>query len=156
MLHLAVAELHEAAPDGQFQVDTSELEREGPSYTATTLEALRILYPNTPLVWVIGMDSLVNLDQWFSWRNLTEWANLLVINRPGWHRPESGPVAEWLAAKVCPLEALGVYGGVAFMDTTALAISSTGIRHQIAAGLSGHYLLADPVRRYVEQQGLYQ
>lgn len=156
MLNLAVAELNEVAPWAQFQVDKSELEREGPSYTITTLETLRSLYPQNSLVWVIGMDSLANLDQWFCWRGLTEWANLLVINRPGWLRPESGPVAEWLENKVYPVTELGLKGRVAFMDTTALAISSTSIRHQLAAGISGHYLLADPVRQYIEQQGLYQ
>lgn len=156
MLNLAVEELIKVAPALEFTVDKSELDREGPSYTVTTLETLRSLYPQSPLVWVIGMDSLVNLNQWYCWRSLTEWANLLVINRPGWHRPKSGPVAEWLDGRVCAAADLGLQGGVAFMDTTALEISSTSIRHQIAAGLSGYYLLADPVRRYIEQQELYK
>lgn len=156
MLDLAVTELNQVCLQGGYRVEMCELARTGPSYTEATLQTLRARHCQDAVAWVIGMDSLVNLDQWRNWRELTDWADLLVINRPGWQRPDSGPVAEWLTDKVCPRQNLRGHGSVAFLETTALAVSSTAIRAQMAAGLSGYYLLSEPVRRYIEEQELYQ
>jgi nicotinate-nucleotide adenylyltransferase len=155
MLDLAVAELNRLVPHPVFAVEPWETETSGPSYTFNTLQALRHRYPFGVLAWVIGMDSLVDLHLWHRWQELTDVANLLVINRPGWERPVDGPVAEWLAPRECPFELFSNSGGVAFLETTPLPISSSQLRRQLADALPGKYLIPDPVCEYIHRHQLY-
>ena len=54
-------------------VDARELDRPGPSYTADTLEGLRLEHgAERTLVWIIGADILATLPQWSRWRELLE------------------------------------------------------------------------------------
>lgn len=156
MLRLAVEELNiTVSRRDAFRLDLCELERPGLSYTFDTLTHLRQGQPYAVLVWVIGMDSLVNLDSWHRWRELTDLANLLVINRPGWHKPVSGEIAKWLSERECAAEQFGPRGGVAFLETSPVSVSSTALRQQLALGVPGKYLVPDPVCHYIQTQQLY-
>ena len=78
MLALAIA------GEPGLQLDRRELHREGPSYTIDTLRELRAeLGPDTPIIWMIGSDSLVELDTWRCWRELFDYAHILAVQRPG-------------------------------------------------------------------------
>lgn len=155
MLTLVVDELNRACSREAFGLDACELNRAGTSYTVDTLTALRQRYPQDCLLWLIGMDSLVSLASWHQWPALTDQANLLVVNRPGFEEPREGPLAEWLNARRCSLQALGPFGNVAFIETTPLSVSSTAIRAQIRRGTSPLYLLSKPVQAYIEKHNLY-
>lgn len=156
MVERTVDELNAQIPGrAPFTVEAYELEREEVSYTVTTLQALRARYPNDSLLWVIGMDSLVSLNRWHEWRHLTNFANLLVVNRPGWQKPQSGEVVEWLRGREKPLHQLGSRGGVAFIETTALDVHSSVIRKQVSTGHSAKFLVPDSVCRYIEDRRLY-
>jgi len=41
------------------------------------------LGPHVPVVWMIGSDSLFELDTWHRWRELFELAHILAVGRPG-------------------------------------------------------------------------
>lgn len=156
MLRLAIAELNATVPGRPaFQLDLSEVERGGHSYTVDTLLVLRQNQPHAVLVWVIGMDSLVNLHTWHRWRELTDLANLLVVDRPGWQKPVAGPVAEWLRERECAAEQFSVSGGVAFLATTPVSVSSSDLRRQLAQGMPAKYLVPDPVGAYIRANHLY-
>lgn len=153
MLNLAIAE------EPGLVADDRELRREGLSYTVDTLRELRQeLGSDTSLSLCIGMDSLVNLASWYRWRELTDFAHLVVVARPGWQTPESGPVAEWLSNKL--LNDAGYLkaepsGRVLVREMTLLPISSTQVRSHLAAGRSVRYLVPDPVLDYIHQHHLY-
>jgi nicotinate-nucleotide adenylyltransferase len=150
MLQLAIDELNATvAGQGGFRLDLCELERSGLSYTFDTLHHLRRLDPYGVLVWVIGMDSLVNLNSWHRWRELTDLANLLVI------KPEAGEVAQWLRERECAAEQFGARGGVAFLDTSPVSVSSSALRQQLALGVPGKYLVPEPVCAYIRSHQLY-
>jgi len=157
MLELAAQALN-ALPDinACFSVEQNELQREGPSYTVDSLAYLRSLYPDETLSWIIGMDSLASLEQWYNWQCLTDHANLLVVNRPGYNVPVSGQLDWWLAQRRCTIEQLPAQGGVAFLTTTPLAVSSTAIRRQVFLRQSPAYLVTDAVRDYIATHHLYQ
>jgi nicotinate-nucleotide adenylyltransferase len=155
MLDLAVAELNQQAAHPVFAVDPWETETSGPSYTFNTLQALRLRNPYGVLAWVIGMDSLTSLNQWYRWRELTDVANLLVVNRPGWQRPTEGEVAEWLTQRERPCALFSSSGGVAFLETTPLPLSSSQLRWQLADGFPGKYLIPDSVCDYIHRHQLY-
>lgn len=156
MLRLAIDDLNTTvANERAFQLDLCEMERGGQSYTIDTLVLLRQNQPHGVLVWVIGMDSLVNLNSWHRWRELTDFANLLVIDRPGWQKPSAGEVAEWLRERECAAEQFGVSGGVAFLATTPVSVSSSQLRQQLAQGTPGKYLVPEAVGDYIRTHHLY-
>lgn len=157
MLELVAEELNrQPGNQAHYAVELNELQREGLSYTVDSLAYLRCLYPDEPLSWIIGMDSLATLEQWYNWQCLTDHANLLVVNRPGYDVPAAGPLDWWLAQRRCAIEQLPEKGGVAFVATTPLAISSTAIRRQVSLRQSPAYLVTDVVRDYISTHHLYQ
>src|SRR5690554_7978664 len=92
----------------QLQVDTREFDRPGRSYTVDTVAELRReLGPEISLAWIMGSDAFAGLDRWHRWQELLDWGHLVVVIRPGWALPESGPVAECLARHQADAQALG-------------------------------------------------
>ena len=124
-----------------LHIDDRELQRPPPSYTVDTLRELRAtLGPRESIVWVMGIDALHTLDQWKDWRCLSELAHLLIVDRPGSHCPDSGPVAAWLAgftAHRTPEAELNQLqceprGQLARITLTPQPVSSTAIRTALA------------------------
>jgi len=140
--------------------DDRELRREGLSYTVETLAQLRgDLGSDVALCLCVGMDSLVNLHTWQRWRELSDYAHIVVAARPGWHLPETGPVAEWLAGRCTDdpqLLSQSPSGCVLVEAMTLLPVSATQIREDLAAGSSVRYLVPDAVIQYIHQHGLYK
>ncbi len=155
MLNLVVEQLNLIRGEACFATELCELERAQASYTVDTLADLRKKYPQDRLLWLIGMDSLVNLSSWHQWHLLTQHANLLVVNRPGFVRPQAGAVASWLKPRCRDLNELPPCGGVTFLETTPMPVSSSAIRSNIKRRKSNLYLLPNPVQSYIETHTLY-
>ena len=79
----------------------------------------------------------------------------LVIDRPGWQKPVTGEVVAWLRERECTAEQFGVSGGVAFLSTTPVSVSSTDLRRQLAQGMPAKYLVPEPVGDYIRAHQLY-
>jgi nicotinate-nucleotide adenylyltransferase len=151
MLELAVADLHGIA------ADCRELDRPGPSYTVDTLEGLRHEYgAERTLVWIIGADILATLPQWSRWRQLLDFAHLVVMGRPD-AEPHPSEVSAWLEEhkvnKAGLLSRPG--GGVFILAQPLLDISSSDIRAMLAAGLDPRFLLPDAVMEYISDHALF-
>ena len=151
MLELAVADLHGIA------ADCRELDRPGPSFTVDTLEGLRHEYgAERTLVWIIGADILATLPQWSRWRQLLDFAHLVVMGRPDAepHPPEvSALLEEHKVNKAGLLSRPG--GGVFILAQPLLDISSSDIRAMLAAGLDPRFLLPDAVMEYISDHALF-
>ena len=153
MVELAVA------GEPHLRCDTRELQREGASYTIDSLQELRAeLGEGHSLCMVLGCDAVHKITSWHRWQELLELAHIAVIARPGWHFPEKGEVANWLAANQGkgPQELLHRPGGTLLVEELRpLAISSTEVREMLAAGRSARYLLPEPVLDYIQSRKLY-
>ncbi|SDG21426.1 nicotinate-nucleotide adenylyltransferase [Desulfosporosinus hippei] len=130
-----------------FGVSSLEIEREGPSYTVETLRVLRRTYPEHELYFITGSDALLEI---FSWRESEEI--LSMIEFIGAARP--GFDAKDFLLKV-QHEHPESQGKIHYLEVPALAISSTDIRARVQRGEPIRYLLPEPVRLYLEKQGLY-
>ena len=151
MLKRAVADLHDIAVDGR------ELERPGPSYTVDTLVGLRREYgAERPLVWIVGADILATLPRWSRWRELLNFAHLVVMGRLD-AEPHPSEVSDWLEEhevdKAGLLSRPG--GGVFTLAQPLLDISSRGIRETIAEGRDPRFLLPDGVMEYIADHALF-
>jgi nicotinate-nucleotide adenylyltransferase len=153
MVSLAVAE-HD-----HLQADGRELNRAGLSYTIDTLiELRRELGDNISLSWCVGLDSLVNITTWHRWRELLDYAHLVVVDRPGWCLPEVGEVIDWLQQNRATPDILHSEpsGKVIIQPLSLIDVSATDIRGRIKAKKSVQFLLPDAVWRYVNENRFYQ
>jgi len=138
-------------------VDARELDRTGPSYTADTLAGLRREHgAERTLVWIVGADILATLPQWSRWRELLEFAHLVVMGRPD-AEPHPSEVSAWLAEN--KIDQAGLLsrpsGGVFTLAQPLLEISSSDIRAMLAAGRDPRFLLPDGVMEYISDHALF-
>ncbi len=142
-----------------LQIDTRELEREGPSWMVDTLESLRDeTGPEEPLCLALGMDALGGLSDWHRWRDIIALCHLVVMQRPGSDWPVEGEVADWLQdARVENVAQLysAAAGRAAAVAVRQLDISSTDIRALLAAGKNARYLLPEVVLERITQENWY-
>ena len=144
-----------------FDIDTRELERDTPSWTVATLEALRAERgAEQPLGFIIGQDSLLTLAKWHRWQDLLSLCHLLVCQRPGYAtQMETAEMQQWLDAhRAQHVEQLhhSPAGHIWLADTPLFDISATEIRQRRHEGQSCADLLPDAVINYIDRAGLYR
>lgn len=121
-----------------FEASAIEIEREGPSYTADTLEALRAEMPETRFWFIAGADALADMPHWRRVEQIFELASVCVAGRPG-EDEEAAPLA----------------GRVTWLEMPEIGISSTDVRTRVRAGKSIRYMVPDVVGDYIKQRQLY-
>ena len=130
-----------------FEIATLELEREGPSYTADTLEALRMDRPNDELFFIIGEDALLDLPNWTRPERILELAVLVVARRVSGDGTAVGEAARRLP---------GLLDRAVWLKMPPLDVSGTEIRDRVRCGLPIGDLAPAAVEEYIRKQGLYR
>jgi len=129
-----------------FFLDISDIERPPPHATATLIPIIQAKYPQADLWLLIGADSLRDFDSWIKPTNILQQCRMAVLDRPG-------VTINWddLTTAVPGIrEAVDVLAG------PTIALSSTEIRHWVAAGRSIHYLVDTAVANYINENQLYR
>jgi nicotinate-nucleotide adenylyltransferase len=133
------------APNAAFEVSRIELDRPGPSFTLTTLEAL-VAARIGELHFILGDDALADLARWHAAARVVELARIIAIGRPG-STPDLTRILQALPALS---ERLTILTG------PALGISSTALRQRVAASQPIRYQTPDAVVAYIDKHGLYR
>lgn len=139
-----------------FVIDTREIGRVGASYMVHTLESLHDEFPYTPLLLCIGSDAFNNLQKWYEWQRLFDFAHIVVLTRPSY---TIGQLDKFFWDKITQQAsdlATQNTGRLYFQAITQLDISATTIRNVIKAGHSPAFLLPDAVLAYIQFHQLYQ
>jgi nicotinate-nucleotide adenylyltransferase len=132
-----------AVQDDDFlTVSRVELEREGPSYTIHTLQALRDNHPEESFVLLIGGDELVQFTEWKDWDAILQECDLVGMNRPGTDEVQSADP--------------DVMDNVRYVDIPEIEISSTMIRKRLRNDRPAEYFLPESVRDYIDKHDLYR
>ncbi|TKC83180.1 nicotinate-nucleotide adenylyltransferase [Trinickia terrae] len=155
-------------PGVTVSVATDEIDHDGPTYTAETLERWREREgADVSLSLLIGADQLVHLDKWHQWRRLFDLAHICAATRPGFDLASASPELRGeLAAREASTEVLqGTPNGHLLIDTVlALDVSATDIRHQLRERLDQQTetatgrladMVPDAVSNYILQHHLY-
>lgn len=135
-----------AAEDERFSVSALEVEREGPSYTYETLEALAEERADRKLVFVMGADAAVGLESWRRPERVVELASLAVARREGVSDAEVGAV----------MRSLGCEGRATMLEMPQFGVSSSAVRERAQEGRPLRYLVPQPVAAYIEEKGIYR
>ncbi len=133
-----------------------ELDRPGPSYMVDTLASLRAEFPEESIILFMGQDAFNGIEGWYRWQQLFDYAHVVVMTRPGFHR-QTG--SRWLKDKQTETDQSlrqAKAGALFFQPVTPLDISSSNIRKLIQAGRQPKFLMPDNVIQAINQQKLYQ
>lgn len=141
-----------AAAEYDLLVSDLELRRDGPSYTASTLEALHGEgYQPSQLYFITGSDAFAEVSTWFDYPRLLSLANFVVVSRPGAPRPSDLiPNPHSLIPAAIPGEPR-----VISVEANTADVSSTDIRRRVGAGDSIEGLVPASVAGHIRRHGLY-
>jgi len=128
-----------AAVDGVDGVEASaiEIERDAPSVTADTLEALTA--PDRDLFLVLGADAVANMGTWRRLEETRDLATVVVVERAGDAHSEP-PGSGWRVQRVA---------------IPRLDIASTDLRERLGSGRPIDGLVPPAVVRTIRARGLY-
>ncbi len=160
---LAMLELAIRGREG-LAIDRRELDRAGPSYTATTLEELEREAPSRPIVLVMGADAFRGLPAWHRWTRILELAHIAVAARPGDPFDAALPEALlplWRERRVADPAALRLApaGRIVVVPVAPQDVSASAIRRALggdaAARADVRPLLPAGVWDYIAEHRLY-
>lgn len=137
LLELAVAEHNQLTIERSewLAYQSGEIDA---AYTVDSLKRLRGMYPQRPLLFVLGDDAYAGIDSWKNYQQLPELCHLLVLSRPGYSTPVSGVAAKWLQQRKATAEKdlhNSPAGIVQRCEVSAVDIAATEIRAQLRAGV---------------------
>ncbi len=130
-----------------FEYSDLELKREGNTYTVDTLRTLHKQYPDAEIYFIIGSDTLYQMEKWNRPEEVFSLATFLTSTR-NIDVEEVDRQIKYLQEKF----SAKIYN--VFMPN--MEISSTDIRNRIHDGLSVKYLLPDGVIEYIKNNKLYE
>jgi nicotinate-nucleotide adenylyltransferase len=131
--------------DERFSLSRIELDREGPSYMADTLRAIREAAPDDELFLILGGDQAATLRSWREPEEVLSLATIAVVERTGWPRPAVG------------VRLSGLRGAerLVFFEMPRVDVSSSLVRRRAREGKPIRYLVTDKVADYIGAQSLY-
>jgi nicotinate-nucleotide adenylyltransferase len=123
-----------------FFASDLEIKRKGISYTEETIKEFKHFYgEQTEIYFIVGYDTVPQLDTWKNIEKLLESCTFIAVSRPGYRRKKHKwqQKVHWF-----PIEGFGV--------------SSTLIRKRVREGKSIRYLVPKAVEEYIRKYGLYR
>ena len=141
-----------AAAERDMSVSDLEVRREGPSYTALTLEALhREGFAPTELFFITGSDAFADVGTWHDYPRILQLANFVVVSRPG-----APHVSDVIPDPQSPFTAVNpTTPKVLSIEANTPDVSSTDIRRRVGAGESIDGLVPSSVAGHIRRHHLY-
>lgn len=138
MVELAIAS------NPHFSVSRIDIDRPGPSYTVDTIALLRQKWTEE-IYFIMGMDSLMEIDTWHQPQRLIQLCRLVAVERPGFV-----PDLERLEAALP-----GITARTEIIDMPEVDISSTDLQRRVREGLPIKYQVPPDVEEYIHKHRLY-
>jgi nicotinate-nucleotide adenylyltransferase len=135
------------AGDERLAVSRIDADVPGPSFTVDTLTRLHERHPGDQLTFIVGGDMAHSLPSWRDPEAILELAELAVAEREDVRRDD---IVERLS---------GLRGSserIRFFDMPRIDVSSSLVRHRVAAGRPIRYLVPDPVAAAIERTRMYR
>lgn len=130
----------------KFELSLIEAQKTGNTYTCETLQYLTRTNSDTQYYFIIGADSLFQIEQWRSPKQIFEFAILICAIRDDYDFDTIRKKGEALAESGAD---------IIYLNTPKWDISSTDIRAKVKSRISIHGLVPPEVAHYIEQEHLY-
>jgi len=138
MVELAIAS------NPHFSLSRIDIDRPGPSYTVDTIALLR-KGRKEEIYFIMGMDSLMEIDTWHEPQRLIQLCRLVAVERPGFV-----PDLERLEEAIP-----GIAARTEIIDMPQMEISSTDIQRRVREGLPIKYQVPPEVEEHIYKHRLY-
>jgi nicotinate-nucleotide adenylyltransferase len=133
--------------NNRFYISDIEIKREGKTYTYDTLIELKKFYYDVEFSFLLGYDTLRDMDTWKRVDEVFKLTSFVVVNRG--NLPED--MNEEINKKKTYYDAK-----ISVVSIPEIDISSTEIRDRISKGRNVQYLVPEKVNDYILTQGLYR
>lgn len=139
-------------------IDLREVQRQGNSYMIDTLQELRQLHgPHQAFILCMGNDAVMQLTSWNRWQQLSDYTNLLILQRPGMKSSANLELMNW---QRCDDPSQLMHWSAGYFSSITLGqydIAATNIRTSIASGQSlPEHWLTPAVATYIAEHRLYK
>ncbi|MCB0856794.1 MAG: nicotinate-nucleotide adenylyltransferase [Solirubrobacterales bacterium] len=129
----------------RIELSSSEVSRDGPSYTCDTLEEIHSLNPDSQIYFLAGSDAALGIGKWHRPDRVLELARFGVA-------PRSEAARE---AVTEAFESLGAGDRVEFFEMPRVDVSSTLVRERIDEARPWKHLVPPEVAEMIENEELY-
>jgi len=131
-----------------FAMSTIEADKKGPSYSYETIADLKKNYPDNEYYFIVGADSLLNMDSWKCPEKIFGEVTILVASRNGSHTADVKAKIEELKQKY--------NADIKNLPIKRLDISSSDIRKMVKDNRSIRYLVHYKVVEFIKKNNLYK
>lgn len=131
-----------------FRVSDFEITKKGVSYSIDTVSYFRDKYPDEKLFFIIGADTLFQLEKWKGFKDLAKMVDFITYSRWGYNKLQ-------IEDKISTLNhdfGFQIY----YSNGPEIQISSSNIRDRLKEGLSIKYMVPDLVIDQMLRKGLYE
>jgi len=153
MLRLAIN------PFSELSLNSSEIERRGPSFAVDTLRAIKQQFPQRTVCWLMGVDAFNGFMSWKEPAEILQLAHLIVCSRPG-NQIDKSIFPQHHLAQTESFDQFPA-GKIVFYTMNPNPCSSTKIRQQFKSpdsrfNASVSECLPGAVLEFIQQQQLYE
>lgn len=131
-----------------LMVSDFEIKREGYSYTVDTLKEFHEQYKDTDFYFIIGSDTLFELESWKDFPEICMLTEFICVRRTGDSNLR-------ILAKIAELQEK-YDAAIILSEYTGLEISSSDIRERVKNGETISGMVPLLVEEYIIESGLYQ
>ncbi len=142
MIHLAIKDIP------YFVLKDFEMRADKVYYSYETMERLKKEFPSYEFYFIVGSDSLFNIEKWMHVNRLFQTCSILVAYRENGYIKKLEEQIAYLKEKYT--------ASIYQLNAPVLEISSSGIRSRVANYRSIKYLVPDAVRDYIKECNLYE
>ena len=130
-----------------FTISDMEIRRNGYSYSAQTLTELRAQHPDTDYYFIMGGDSIFQIETWYHPEIVMKSCIILAAIRDQVSMTD-------FEARIAYLEK--TYGAdIRLLNLPDMMLSSSEMRRRVAEGKSIRFMTPDPVIDYIKSNNLY-
>lgn len=131
-----------------FEVLDLEIKDPNPSYTVNTLKKLKSIYPDERLCFIVGGDSLSDMETWYNFQEIFKLAEIIALSRGSIDGENLEKMTEYYKEK---------YGAhITPVDIDPIDISSSKIRKMIWEGKDIREFVTPKVFEYIEKFEIYE
>lgn len=134
--------------ESQFEISDYEINKKENSYTYETVEFFSKYQSNIEWYFLIGGDSLMDLENWKNVERILNSCKLVVYSRSGFRVEEVLEKKSRIEKKF--------NNKIIFLDMPIIDISSTDIRKNIKKGINVDYSLPNGVEGIINKLHLYK
>lgn len=151
-----------------FKISDIEYKRTGKSFTVDTLNELRIIYTDAELYFILGIETFLDIPNWWEPDKLVRLTDFIIISRPPFRFVDltSSPYL-YISRKVLErIDKGNIESYIAklkkdrnrkiiALKIPLIEVSGTEIRRLVREGRSIKYLLPETVESYIISNRLY-